>query len=179
MYSAFLMRPKGKTMEIRKARFEDLDRIMEIYAHARRFMAEHGNPRQWGATQWPPRELIQEDIRGGKSYVCLLDGRIIAVFYYDLGPDDTYFAIYDGCWKDDTPYGVVHRIASDGSVKGAGSFCVNWAFEQCGHLRMDTHGDNTVMKNLLTKLDFELCGVIYVKEDNDPRYAYEKCGQTL
>ena len=50
-------------MQIRLAELEELDRIMEIYAHARRFMAETGNPKQWGATNWPPRTLIEQDIR--------------------------------------------------------------------------------------------------------------------
>ncbi len=35
-------------MRIRKAKPSDLDRIMHIYEGARRFMAEHGNPRQVG-----------------------------------------------------------------------------------------------------------------------------------
>ncbi|MBQ6645795.1 MAG: hypothetical protein IJM56_03845 [Clostridia bacterium] len=69
---------------------------------------------------------------------------------------------------------MVHRIASDGSVRGMGSFCLNWAYGQCRHLRIDTHADNTVMQNLLKKLGFVHCGTIYVHEDNDPRLAYEK-----
>lgn len=32
---------------IRKATVNDKTRIMEIYAYARQFMAEHGNPNQW------------------------------------------------------------------------------------------------------------------------------------
>ena len=36
-------------MKIRKSVMQDLGRIMEIYASARAFMAEHGNPNQWGA----------------------------------------------------------------------------------------------------------------------------------
>ena len=35
-------------MKIRHSIPEDLPRIMEIYDYARRFMAEHGNPNQWG-----------------------------------------------------------------------------------------------------------------------------------
>ncbi len=49
-------------VEIRKSAEADLDRIMEIYARARRFMAEHGNPNQWGPTNWPPESLIRQDI---------------------------------------------------------------------------------------------------------------------
>ena len=74
-------------MEIRKSRPEDFDEIMRIYAHARQFMAEHGNPRQWGATNWPPAALIRNDIAAGKSYVCLDEEKILAVFFYDFGTD--------------------------------------------------------------------------------------------
>ena len=54
----------------------------------------------------------------------------------------------------------------------------DWAFSRCGHLRMDTHGDNTVMQRLLTKLGFRYCGIIHVEEDDDPRLAYEKLPDT-
>ena len=57
-------------MKIRKTAEKDLVRVMEIYAHARRFMAEHGNPDQWGKRNWPPEELIRTDIKEGCSYVC-------------------------------------------------------------------------------------------------------------
>ena len=32
-------------------------------------------------------------------------------------------------------YGVVHRLAGDGSEKGIGAFCIDWAFSKCGNLR--------------------------------------------
>ena len=35
---------------IRTAQREDLPRIEEIYAFARKFMADTGNPNQWGKT---------------------------------------------------------------------------------------------------------------------------------
>ena len=163
-------------MEIRKSTEFDFDRIMEIYAHARLFMAEHGNPNQWGPTHWPPEELIHRDIALGDSYVCTHKGKTVGTFFFIYGKDiePTYADITDGAWIDDSPYGVVHRIAADGSVKGTGAFCIDWAYRQCGHLRMDTHGDNVVMQNLLKKLGFVHCGTIYVEEDDYPRLAYEK-----
>ena len=163
-------------MEIRKSALQDVDTMMRIYERARAFMAEHGNPRQWGNTHWPPETLIRRDIAEGNSYVCVDGGRIVGTFYYISGKDiePTYASIEDGAWQNPAPYGVVHRIASDGTVPGVGTFCILWAFEQCGHLRMDTHGDNTVMQNLLTKLGFSRQGVIHVQEDSDPRIAYEK-----
>ena len=104
-------------MEIRKTRIEELDTVMEIYAHARQFMADHGNPTQWKQT-WPPREFIENDIRLGKSYVCVEGDEIAAVFYFAKEHDETYDVIYDGQWLNDEEYAVVHRIASSGKVKG-------------------------------------------------------------
>ena len=166
-------------MEIRRSTEQDFDRMMAIYAHARAFMAAHGNPNQWGPTNWPPEELIHRDISSGNSYVCEHEGRVVGTFYFIQGKDiePTYRDITDGAWRDDSPYGVVHRIASDGSEKGIGAFCLDWAFSQCGHLRIDTHGDNVVMQRLLTKLGFVPCGTIYVEEDNYPRIAFEKSGR--
>ncbi|MBQ6386322.1 MAG: methyltransferase [Lachnospiraceae bacterium] len=164
-------------MTIRNSTEADLGRIMEIYAHARAFMAEHGNPDQWGPSTWPPEKLIRRDIEEGHSYVCVNGaGRVIGVFYYREGNEiePAYREIRDGVWRDERPYGVVHRIASDHSEKGIGAFCINWAYEQCGHLRIDTHGDNVVMQRLLKKLGFIHCGTIFVEQDDAPRLAYEK-----
>lgn len=163
-------------MNVRHSTENDFERIMEIYKYARAFMVSQGNPNQWEAKNWPPAWLIHEDIASGRSYVCEEEGRVVGTFYMDYGKDidPTYLEIEGGKWLDDSAYGVVHRIAADGSVKGAGTFCLNWAYEQCGHLRIDTHGDNIVMQNLLDKLGFQKCGIIYVKEDNYPRFAYEK-----
>lgn len=164
-------------MKIRKSTENDLNQIMDIYSFARDFMAKNGNPKQWGEKNWPPIDLIREDIKCEKSYVCINDNEeIIGTFYFDYGKDiePTYNIITEGKWISDTPYGVVHRIAGNGSEKGIGSFCINYAFDKCKHLRIDTHEDNVVMQNLLKKLGFTYCGIIYIKEDNYPRFAYEK-----
>ena len=97
-------------MKIRQATFVDLPRVMEIYAHARAFMAETGNPTQWGPTRWPPEALIRQDITEGSSYVCIHEGRVVGVFYYIFGKDidPTYAVIEGGTWLSDAPYGVVH-----------------------------------------------------------------------
>ncbi|MCR5022854.1 MAG: GNAT family N-acetyltransferase [Lachnospiraceae bacterium] len=167
-------------MRIRKTTEQDIERVMKIYAYARKFMAEHGNPKQWGATNCPPEQVIRNDIKEGNSFVCVNDhGKVIGTFYYIVGKDiePCYREIYDGKWLDASPYGVVHRIAADGSEKGIGSFCINWAFDQCGHIRIDTHGDNKVMQGMLKKLGFTHCGTVYVEEDDDPRLAFEKSGK--
>lgn len=168
-------------MEIRHSTTEDIPKIMDIYVYARRFMAEHGNPNQWGPTNWSSEKLIHSDITAGNSYVCMQSGKIVGTFFFDQGKDiePTYRVLENGTWQDDSPYGVIHRLAGDGTVKGVGKFCIEWAFKQCGHLRADTHGDNLVMQNLLKKCGFVHCGTVYVVEDQDPRLAYEKKGGAL
>lgn len=159
-------------MEIRKTNISEINEVMKIYGHARQFMAKHGNPNQWGTTK-PTRERIEEDIRLGKSYVCIEGEEIAAVFFFDIGDDPTYEKIYDGEWLNDKSYGVVHRIASSGKISGVGSFCINWAFSQCGNLKIDTHRDNIIMQSMLKKNGFSYCGIIYI-EDGSERLAFQR-----
>ncbi len=159
-------------MEIRKTKIEELDKVMEIYAQARKFMAEHNNPNQWKNNK-PSREQIKADIMESKHHVCVEGSKLAAVFYFAHEVDPTYNKIYDGAWLNDEDYAVVHRIASSGLVKGAGSFCMNWASAQCDNLKIDTHKDNYVMQNMLKKCGFTHCGTIYL-EDGEPRLGFHK-----
>ena len=172
-------------MYIRPAAESDLPRMMEIYALAREFMAAHGNPDQWGADNWPPRSLILNDIKRGKSFVCVSDngvsprdhtaGNIVGVFYFDFGPEPEpdYRGLTGGSWQIAEPYGVVHRIASDHSEKGIGTFCLKWAIDRAaGHLRIDTHPANSVMRSLLLKLGFSERGNVMIG-GTKARIAYE------
>ena len=159
-------------MKIRKATIADLDTMMAIYAGARAFMAENGNPTQWGSS-YPARELLEADLAAGYSYLCMDGEETAAVFYFGPGPDPTYAVIEDGQWENDMPYWVVHRIAANGRRRGVASFCLDWCFEQCGHLRIDTHADNLPMQKVLAKNGFARCGIIHL-ENGAPRIAYEK-----
>lgn len=51
-----------------------------------------------GATNWPPTELIANDIENSNSYVCLNNNKIIATFFFVQGKDiePTYAEISDG-----------------------------------------------------------------------------------
>ena len=159
-------------MEIRKTKPEELNILIRMYENARIFMASHGNPLQWGNT-YPASQILMDDISSGNSYVCVEHDKIIATFYYKEGIDDTYVRIYEGQWLNEAPYGVVHRITSDGTIRGAASFCLNWAFNKCGNLKIDTHRDNIVMQHLLDKNGFKYCGVVYL-ENGSERIAYQK-----
>ena len=163
-------------MTIRKTIENDLDAIMDIFAGARTFMRENGNFEQW-KNAYPPRELIESDLNAGNSYVCIENNRIAATFYFSTVPDPTYEKI-NGQWLNQRPYGVVHRIAVNHIVKGAGVFCLNWCYEQCRNLKIDTHQDNLPMRKLLGKLDFTYCGIIWLL-NGDERIAFQKSSDGL
>lgn len=156
---------------IRKATPADLEQILAVYQIARTFMAANGNPTQWGTT-YPAPELLEEDIRLSRLFVDEVQGRVCGVFMFAMGDDPTYAYIEDGSWLDESPYGVIHRVASDGTTRGVLARCIDFCRRQTTHLRIDTHSDNHVMQKLVTRAGFTRCGTIYV-EDGSPRTAYE------
>lgn len=158
-----------RTYQIRNALPADLPRIEEIYAYARQFMAENGNPTQWGNTEPPVRQL-KKDISEGKLYVIESDA-IHGVFFFAMGEDPTYAAIYHGSWASNGPYGTIHRIAGDGSG-GIVKTAVEFAKMKIHHLRIDTHENNRVMQHVVERLGFCRRGIIYVA-DGSQRIAYE------
>lgn len=162
---------KGISMQIRKAAISDLKDILSIYAYARSFMREHGNAAQW-AGGYPKEEILKDDIEKQKLHLLTQGEKKLAVFYCAIEEDPCYKVI-NGAWINDEPYCVVHRIASAKGTKGAATFCLNWAFEKLGHLRIDTHEDNIPMQNLLKKLGFTRCGIVWM-QDGTERIAFEK-----
>ncbi|MBR5125480.1 MAG: N-acetyltransferase [Oscillospiraceae bacterium] len=156
--------------QVRKATPDDLPRIEEIYAYARRFMELTGNPNQWGKTN-PPHEWLVQDIKNGNLFVITEEETIHGVFYFWIGPDPTYGEIEDGAWRFDPPYGTIHRIASDGSggiLRTAVAFCSR----MIDHIRIDTHHDNLIMQKAVVKLGFQRSGIIHLA-NGSPRIAYE------
>ena len=159
-------------MTVRVASARDLARILEIYADARAFMRAHGNPDQWGEN-YPPEEMIREDVATGRSYVCVEGEEILGVFYYAEGDDLTYAVIEDGAWLNDAPYGVIHRIAVVARGRGVAAACFAFGVSRCRNLKIDTHADNLPMQKSLEKNGFVRCGTIYLA-DGSPRIAYQK-----
>lgn len=155
-------------MTIRLAQPGDLPRILELYAQARRFMAENGNPTQWNSG-YPQVELLEDDIRQEQLYVVSDAQCIQGVFVFVLGEDPTYGYIEDGAWRSSAPYGTIHRIAGSGGIFAA---ALEFSRRMCPHIRMDTHRDNAPMLHLAQKHGFRPCGTIYVK-DGTPRVAFE------
>lgn len=164
-------------MHIRTATIADLDALERIYATARRFMAENGNPTQWGDGR-PTRNEIAETIRAGACLVGVddADEPHFAFSLYSQA-DPTYEHIYDGSWLNDAPYVTIHRVASDGTGHGVFASIVAFARARAEGLglrdvRIDTHEDNKPMQHLVGKAGFAYCGIIHLA-DGDPRLAYQ------
>ncbi len=161
------------TINIRKASMRDLGQMLAIYERARTYMRENGNPNQWGDT-YPPKALLEADINAGISYV-LEDGsgKVRGTFVFFVGEEPAYRTIRNGSWLDDKPYGVIHRVAGDGQLRGVAACCVRYCFKLCNNLRMDTHRDNLIMQHALEKQGFKRCGIVCL-EDGSERIAYHK-----
>ena len=158
-------------MNIRKANMNDLGEALRIYAVAREYMSAHGNPTQWGST-YPPVEIVRADIENGNLYLCCEGEEAHGVFAFIEGADKTYAVIEQGEWPDDEPYNVMHRMASDGAVRGIGKAALDFCKENSGNVRADTHKDNVTMQNMLAKNGFVPCGIIHV-ENGSERIAYQ------
>ena len=86
---------------IRLAVPEDFTSIMSIYAYARSFMQETGNPNQWG-NHFPPEELIHNRIRDKQLFVLEENGTLHGSFAFIIGE-----ALRCAVWHD--PPGCLRR----------------------------------------------------------------------
>ena len=188
-------------MHVRPATFEDQDAIMKLYDAGRSIMRENGNYSQW-INGYPSNQMVSEDIERGQCFVVCDDvaasaenrmcgqsieadsragGARVAVadtpalrgvFMFALGDDPTYAVIEDGAWLNDEPYGVIHRISSDGSARGILRMAVDFALARTNNVRIDTHADNAIMQRALQKAGFARCGTIFC-HDGTPRIAFQ------
>lgn len=169
-------------MKITHAQLNHIDRILDIFSIGRNLMRESGNKSQW-INGYPSKELITDDINKKQLFIIydddkcsdennILSETIHAVFAFIIGADKTYAYIEDGNWPNNNPYGTIHRIASDGSVKGILKTAVDYCLTKIPSLRIDTHADNKIMQNAVGKCGFKRAGIIYV-EDGSPRIAFQ------
>ena len=165
-------------MEFYKAKFSDLDTIMEIVLQAQNFLKKL-NINQW-QNGYPTREIINQDIANDNGYVMTDEKKVIAMATVLFTKEPTYQYIFDGNWLSSKKYAVVHRLAVDSrfTKKGVATAILNeiekmTILRGIGSIRVDTHEDNIPMQNLLKKNGFVYCGVIFL-QDGNKRIAFEK-----
>lgn len=157
---------------IRRATYDDVPVLMDVFRKARGIMRSSGNMNQWN-DGYPSEEVVRKDIDNGHCVVLCEDGKVVATMAFIPGPDPTYAEIYDGGWLSDAPYHVIHRIAVAEPGHNAARALLDWGFGQAGSIRIDTHKDNVIMHHVLSKYGFTHCGLILLA-NGDPREAYQK-----
>ena len=131
-------------MEIRKSMADDVPAILEIFRAAKAYMAAHGNPTQWGG-DYPGLPELLPDIARGDSYVLTENGTVV---------------------------GTIHRLASNGTVRGVSRACFDFCTGLSDYVRVDTHADNRAMQAAIEGYGFRKCGNIYASSGT-LRMAYD------
>lgn len=162
--------------KVEKAKKRDLNYIRKIYDKASEFLKKN-KVNQW-QNGYPNNEIIEKDFENGNLYVLKNDNDIVGAMAFLKEEEPTYKKIYDGNWLTNNIYYTIHRISVLNKGQGLSKYFFEYAINQCKNdsiksLRIDTHKDNLVMQRALTKMGFEYCGIIYLK-DGDKRIAFER-----
>lgn len=164
-------------LRCRSACPSDLDACLAVYASARRFMVERGNPFQWGSA-WPPEDVVAADIQAGRLWVALASAAgektdPVCGCFAVCEDDEPAYAHIDGAWLSDGPYVTLHRVASDGTRPGLLAAAVETAAAFSPHIRIDTHANNGPMRRKLALLGFFERGTVFL-DDGGERIAFER-----
>ena len=158
-------------MDIRRAAPADVPAILEIFRIAKAYMAAHGNAGQWGGG-YPGLPELLPDIARGDSYVLTENGTVVGTFSFIIGDEPTYQVLLNGRWHADRPYGTIHRLASNGTVRGVSRACFDFCTGLSDYVRVDTHADNRAMQAAIEGYGFRKCGNIYASSGT-LRTAYD------
>ena len=85
---------------------------------------------------------------------------------------DEFYSYIEGQWLNDEEYATIHRVANIrpcGVLKKA----IEYAGQFASNIRIDTHEENTIMINALTKYGFKYVGDIFIG-DKSRRLAFHK-----
>ena len=164
-------------MMIRKAKINELDEIMNMYASCVDGM-QKANIDQWDST-YPNRKIISEDIRNKSFYIFLINDKIIGGINIDKIQDKTYLDIE---WKDKSnKFLVVHRLAvrQEFWKKGIGNKLMIFAEslvkeKKLNSIRLDTYSSNTIAINFYLNLGYIKKGEIFLKPNKNEYYCFEK-----
>lgn len=163
-------------MRHRYARQTDLSAIMTIIHQAKSRMNALGID-QW-QDGYPNEESLLTDIQAKQGYV-FIEKNVVVAYAAIVFTDDPYYKNIDGEWLTNDPYVVVHRIAVHDNYthQGIATHILQTAEKKAAQrgvssFRIDTHHDNRLMRNMIRKFGFTLCGIVEVRDGK--RLAYEK-----
>ena len=157
-------------MKIRHAEERDFNEIEKIYTDARNYMAEHGNPTQWGPF-YPDRDVILDDIQRACLYVIVKDEQIKGVFAGIPGENPAYRAL-KGEWLSTAPYCTLSRIAGSKNSSGILQAATDYLLQEYSSVRTDTHINNKKMIEACLRCGYTQVGEI-IGLIGKPRPAFQ------
>ena len=171
---------KVGNLMLRKAKNNELDKILQIINEGKQFLKEQGiNQWQHGA---PGINDIEKDIKQETSYVYELDGEIVGTAM--LNAYDADYEKYPTIWTKCNNYLVIHRLSVKKECRSQGvshkfmNDIILFAKENSvEYIRIDTHKDNVIMRKYLSKNNFKELDEIKLSIknslDDKERIAYE------
>lgn len=163
-------------VRLQKADREDFETILQIYNESKQYFFEHDID-QW-QHGYPNLESIKQDFTNDVLYVLKSKGVVMGTLVLSKERQSNYQSIEKGAWLFGEEYVVIHRMALLATAKGQGygrlmlQKCEERASNIAESIRVDTHQDNKVMRQLLKSLGYRYAGIVAV--DDGKRLAYEK-----
>lgn len=166
-------------MYIRLIEKNDIERLLEIKEQAVLFMKKSNQYVQWNDS-YPCRDTYISDLEKKIGYVLVNQSQVEGYFSLSFGVDESYEIVYEGEFKTQKPYGVIHRLMVSDKLRGKNisEFLIEAAFDICrengiSSIRIDTHKDNIPMTKAIISMDFDYAAIIKVA-DGTERMAYER-----
>ncbi len=169
-------------LSCRPATEDDVPRILELVADARRSLAAH-HVDQWQGP-YPQASDFLADIARGECHVVCHGSDIAGVFTVSVLPEPAYDEIRDGKWTAGVEPCVMHRVAVAAEYRGTGISDALVRFAEARTLelgrrclRTDTHPKNRAMQRLVRDAGFRYRGNIVIESEpgHDPRrQCFEK-----
>ncbi|WP_326806514.1 MULTISPECIES: GNAT family N-acetyltransferase [unclassified Streptomyces] len=152
-------------LRIRPARPEELERVVELWLEASRWLASRGSE-QW---QYPPRRgRMAEAVRNGECHLAFLDGHLAATVTLQEKGDPEW-------WADDDPTAAlyVHDLTVRRPLAGQriGARLLDWAGAEAGGrgkpwLRLEAWKTNRSLHRYYLGQGFELLRIVDLPHRN-------------
>jgi ribosomal protein S18 acetylase RimI-like enzyme len=166
----------NQRIDIVRARQDQASSIMEVIRACVHSM------RRAGIFQWdeiyPSRELIEEDVRDGSSYLAQANGVILGAVCLNEQQDAVYQQVR---WCGIEPVLVVHRLCVDPACQGQGiasrlmDFAEEYARQHAyASIRLDAYTGNPSAVKLYETRGYRKAGQVYFPRRELPFYCFEK-----
>ncbi|CAM3151683.1 aminoacyl-tRNA hydrolase [Streptobacillus ratti] len=158
--------------KLRKAKLEDINKILEIKELALEFQKEIGL-NQW-SNNYPLEEDFKKDIKLQRGYVYEKDKEIYAYASLNYGINTMYLKTYDGNINNEIDYSSIHRVMVNKNEmkKGIGKEFLEKLIrisikDSKFVVRIDIHKDNIAMMKLINKLNFKYIAKVHASDETE------------